>query len=835
MSTPIRNNTPRVIFNGFKDESQQALVAELEQTPIHLALLYLLAQRGPEYPVLCGPNGDLGRIFGSDTLNVRSKFFTHQTEMAKTITAEANAVLIKRLFPTDSATAGLTLVATIKRKLPSLTTEGITNRRARDAFGAFLSRANGDALYINDDAVIPGTITGIFTPTFTTVGVFEPASLPVGVVAGETYQIQGMAGEYQDVFDEDVNNYDYVTFTESAPSVIDGITLIHSHLTMNEIENGELGSAVQVPEFLALKWEWVPVEYADGDLVDSQTKIGLTTSGDYQTITIPVKTMWAPSQGEYGNNIASCVYVDNGYSTTVIEENKTLVLKARFDERTAVGKPWIPLDNLKGAASVNFTYLPTAYNESTGETLFVNNIVDYYNDDGVLSGRSPTIGPIGEVLMHGSLATAGYELNTSAAALAAEFTAFGPANHMDLLYSIIAKAEAVGRANELSDVNLGHVVGDFTEATDKMLLNIFDGIGSNGVPYYGFKVGSTLATSYPTLDFQTLVSFDKNQRYPLGGGEDGTTTNEMFEDLVKYEINSNYNNPEYDLTDMARYPFSALYDSGFSDEGGVESTKDTLAKWLSYRPDVHVTIGTHAAGEKLDIATEEGRASFLLENLQQYAESEEYGTSCVRAVIVAHSGDKIQGTYRGRLPLTFELAQKRARYLGAGNGVAKYGNEYSKLPGSAIENFKNVNNVFMTYGQRETLWTSGVNFVQFADRSTLFFPALETVYDPRNSVLTSELLMQIACDVTKQCDKTWKFMTGDVEYTPEQFLERSNQKLAELVAGKYGNRVQIVPNAYYTAADTARGYSWVMDAIIYGNVMKTTATVNVIIRRSFDQ
>jgi hypothetical protein len=338
-----------------------------------------------------------------------------------------------------------------------------------------------------------------------------------------------------------------------------------------------------------------------------------------------------------------------------------------------------------------------------------------------------------------------------------------------------------------------------------------------------------LDETFPGLEYPSDISFtskDQGINY-FGGGEDGTTTNAAYEDKVAFEINENFNNVNYSLLDMARYPFSALYDSGFTLD-----TKLLFAKWLDRRPDVHITLATHAEGETLTVEEEAARADIIMSELKLHGESEEWGTSCTRAVVVGHSGNFRTGTYPNRVPMTvFELAYKRALYFGAGSGIAKNGLDYTTFPGTELTMSKNINNIFMTESQREYLWVNGVNFVQFADRDSIFFPALQTVYNPRNSVLTSERIMQIACDVTKQAQKVWVMMTNEDRLTESQFIERSNAKLLALVAGKYDNRVVVTPNAYFLPADSARGYSWVMDAIIEGNVMKTVQTVNIRIRR----
>lgn len=842
MST-IRNNTPRVIFNGIKDESIEVLLPELEQEPIHLPLIYTFAQRGPVEPVLCGPNGDFRRIYGTESLNARGPFYTHASKLIEVVTGQANSVLIKRLIPDNAETAGLTLLTKVIRKTGG---GSVFHLRARNPDGTLMS-TNSVPMYVVDAGYAGTPITTAITDW--NVATAALATTQLTTKPNGNYRLQGLT-EVDVTIDgtPKLNNGHIVTVAAFAISA--DYKPVQTRLGMT----GDASSPVDGGKYI-VTWEWIPASYTNGELDEIHTKIDFaaaTPSAGYETITIPVKTYFADSPGEYGNNIGVREYVISNYNTDVVEDNKALVIRNQFLERSRAGKPAYVVDTLTNAAGVDFTYNPAAYNETTQENLYINNVVDYYNSDGILSGTSPTFGPCGELTIHdavGNFTSAATGAGVDGPSQFGQYISLDITKNIEILYTIIAEAEAEARATEtagdakvwdtLNSVYVNNeAIGEFDESTDAMLLNIFTGSPTNGVPYYGFKVGSygtefdnTVKESHPTIDSLSIASFDTLTINYFNGGVDGDLTAEVMKDQLIWEVEQNYNNPDYDLTDTGRYPFSCLYDTGFD-----VATKISLMNWMSYRKDVHVAVGTHAIDEKLDIPTEESRATQLLTAASGFAESEEFGTNCVRCVIIAHSSEFIRGIFKRRVPLTFELAHKRARYLGAGNGVVKYGLDYTQIPFNTMEvmNPSKVNNIFMKYENRETLWTSGANFVQFADRSTVFFPALQTVYNPRNSVLTSELIMQLAVDVTKQCDVVWKLLTGNTDLTPGQFLERSNQMLSERVAGKYGSRIVVTPNAYYTEADTARGYSWVMEAIIYGNVMKTTATVNVIVRRNFD-
>jgi hypothetical protein len=648
----IRNNTPKVYFQGIKDESILPLVPELEAEPIHLPLLYVWTQRGPEAPVLCGPNGDYGRLYGSESLNERSPFFTHQTKLLQTITAEANSILVKRLIPDDAQVAGLTLVCTVIRKTPATSVSGTWNPTTAiptdagdksyrivgltvDSYvvlGETVS--NGDIVTFNnagDDIAAVIQPSGMFyrqsrngagvletdaagNPLYVFTGTVAVPTGPWDVVADPDisllandgiYTVAGLAtGATLVIGGKTVKNGDIVTINSTSTAIADVYYSGEPQTKAILTANGQTPDVVV--ESVILKWDWVEVDYdVNGDLSDAHTKVSLETyatetTGPVQVLRFPIKTLLAPSHGEYGNNIAVREWVDTRYSNEVVEDNKSLTLKAQFLERAAPGKPAYVQSTLKDSTVTDFTYNPAAFNEFTKEDLYVDNLVRYYNDDGLLARTSPTFGPVGTIIVH-DLA---WDTTVSALpALVAEFTqaiSEGVTTCVDFVYDYVANVEAIARSAD------GSAVDTFDAAVDQRLLNIFSGVSTqaylNGVSYYGFKIGlynaGTQANeAYPTysVDFTNNVVFNSTNTYWFGGGVDGTMNNTTYEDQLAYEINENYNNPEYALTDTGRYPFSAVYDSGFS-----LNAKFLLNKWLGYRPDVHVTLATHAEGEKLD-------------------------------------------------------------------------------------------------------------------------------------------------------------------------------------------------------------------------------------------
>lgn len=131
----IRNAAPRAILNGIKDESGRTPVYEPEALPTHLPHVYLFSQKGPTLPQLVSGD-DMVRMFGSKTFDERSKYFTHQTVLAKVVNAEGNKMMVQRVVP-----PGANPPATLRLSVDIM--PELVPQYERDAEGRFVLDANG--------------------------------------------------------------------------------------------------------------------------------------------------------------------------------------------------------------------------------------------------------------------------------------------------------------------------------------------------------------------------------------------------------------------------------------------------------------------------------------------------------------------------------------------------------------------------------------------------------------------------------------------------------------------------------------------------------------------
>ena len=486
--------------------------------------------------------------------------------------------------------------------------------------------------------------------------------------------------------------------------------------------------------------------------------------------------------GEYGNNIgirlsqpgpATPIPTD----ASVIENQRAMIYRAQWIEREdEFSLPRIQ-SSINAEQYVEFALKPDVINPKTDMDLGVERIIEEYRSIDPSTGFMPIYGPIEDMYV--------YQENIE-----------------EILALLHAKEEAA---------NPGGVA-------DMNMINIMSALDFNGVDHYAVR-----------LDAGSLQLNEDTTHYGLGGA-DGDVDEATLNTLVRDECLYNWENIEYPLLDTARYPFSILYDTGFALE-----TKKAIIGTIGYRREISVTACTQDVLEKANSISEE---TSIMTALRAYArllpESTLWGTPVCRCVVVGHVGKKLNSKYRRHVPLVMELIEKRSKYMGAGEGKMKTQFAYDVSPYNRVETMMGVNHPWKPELVRSKDWELGLNWVQHADRSQLFFPAIQTVYDDDTSVLNNDINMLICVDVAKLSEEVWRQMAGNASLTDAQFLDKCNTTLLRLVEGRYDNRVTIIPNSYFTDADKARGYSWTMDVAVYMNNMRTVGVINVITRRQSD-
>lgn len=579
----------------------------------------------------------------------------------------------------------------------------------------------------------------------------------------------------------------------------------------------------------------------------------------------PIKTWTASSFGKNGNNfgIRTWVAKENTSSPVdndVVDDQKALIINSSIIQLTASGKQ-IPLDNLYSSSIVKDSFKPNAYNYKTDANLDPQVIVSSYTNT-ESKGQSNIYGPIGEVNVHqesiDELVSELFEVENSArykAFLTAghgtgseeedivkayndskeDFeeartnfkTAIGELDDNDITVEAYAVIKEIYENAMVAFEDAKTMVETYAEITygepvdDMYLIDFLTGTYRNGNPYEGIRISDEIGS---TKVNESTTAF-------LMQGNDGVMSNSLFDTAVSEDIQYNSDNVNYPLVDMARYPLSIFYDSGFSVD-----TKEVLMSWTAKRPEVSVTIGTHVWGEaQLSVKDEIAAGTHLRSVAANYAESSLHGTPVTRICIFGHSGRLINSPYKEFLPLTLQVADYRAAYMGAGSGVLNSTKAYDDgvAGNNQVTLFTEVNNTFMTDTGKADLWNDGINYVQHFDTDTLFYPTFQTTNPNKGSVLNSDITMLLNVDIMKESNKVWTKLSGNSSLVDAEFLNKSTTLLLEALADKYGTRITVEVESVQTPEDLALGYPWTQNITVYANTAKSLMNQNITNRRKF--
>jgi len=562
-------------------------------------------------------------------------------------------------------------------------------------------------------------------------------------------------------------------------------------------------------------------EYQDSGSVNADirtyaSKPGTMTDGRTTSTMYPIMAGIAKYQGSDYNNIGfsieSLLYDD--VDSDIVDETKSLPYKLALYSRTKAGSVPVVARSLYGEPSVQFSFKEKAINPKTGSRFDFEAIfgTQWYNETDELK-------------------TLKYE----------EY------EDIHIYRKNLELVQGLIMSNEKTHINDDATVVwddgltsstrqwfDFTTADqdgideEGYLLNLFTCKSSKNIPYFTVMVSDDVAT---LTGKQKEVNITKNTPIFLNGGSDGTLTNEYYESAVSI-IMADYADSDSKVIDNAINVETVIYDSGFT-----VPAKEALMSFISVRNDTNLVLSTHVdeLGEK-DLPLSEARAVAvaLRTKLRLKPESEYFGTPVMRAVIVLGTGLMRDGSTYNRIPLTYELAIKSARFMGAGDGKWKTVYAFDHGERAILEELVDVSPSFIPTGIKPTLWNDGIVTAQPKDRVQYFFPAIQTVYDDDTSVLNS-WPNAFACGVLDRIGSdAWREFTGSSFLSDSEFIYAVEAYCNERVSGIFGGLLTVIPEVIIDSADEQRGYSFHLNIKLYANNMKTVMVYSTSAYRSSD-
>lgn len=385
-------------------------------------------------------------------------------------------------------------------------------------------------------------------------------------------------------------------------------------------------------------------------------------------------------------------------------------------------------------------------------------------------------------------------------------------NNLDSVLQLFYDAE-----KNISDEHRDSVINN--SENNIHAFNVLTFTSSNGSPYQSVRL----------VDVAGSTRITRNTNMFMSGSEDGTLSEALLDTLVAADL-ENYNNSLHEYNDLVMHPESILYDSGF----GI-ATKRAFPKFISRRKDTFVVLSTFAHNAPALTLEQHYSVGVALKTmLELYPESATFGTGVMRGVICGGSGELLNSLYAKRVPTTYELMYKAARYMGAKNGSWRNGFLFDRAPGSVVTQLKNIDVTWVPASTRNTLWSVGINFVLNYKTRQQFFPAMQTVCENDTSVLNSFFTAVAISYLNKVEHSAWREFSGVMSLSPAQLEERVNNFVAAQVKDKFDGLFTIIPDCKVTEMDELRGYSWTLGIKIGAENSRTVMTTYVSAYRKSD-
>lgn len=353
-------------------------------------------------------------------------------------------------------------------------------------------------------------------------------------------------------------------------------------------------------------------------------------------------------------------------------------------------------------------------------------------------------------------------------------------------------------------------IGDFTGFNPqelqeaKYFFNLLGGTHSDGSPYQTFVYERGTGTT------ATLMS--ESIDHWAQGGTDGNMNDRDFEASVD-AILEEFTNPNSKYHDNVTFNDSTFWDSGYSLE-----FKKKIGRYLTDRKDRWVGCTTHVAGEGvLTPAEENARLTTIVAALKLYPDSALFGTPNFRAIVVKGSGNflKSVSTYRPRVPVLYELLRMTTKYWGRQSGIANPRYDFSEGDNNFLKYLTNISNPWTPYVVRNTAWAAGGMWCERSESGKFYFPALHTIYEDDSSTLSNFRTMLAHVEVNKIGAELHRRFTG--KDWPEERLKQESEDwfYSKVKDNKFGGKIQIRGEMFFTKIDQAKGYAWHFKVEIY--------------------
>jgi hypothetical protein len=268
----------------------------------------------------------------------------------------------------------------------------------------------------------------------------------------------------------------------------------------------------------------------------------------------------------------------------------------------------------------------------------------------------------------------------------------------------------------------------------------------------------------------------------------------------------------------------------FSDPGFNTATKNLLFNMLDMRDFFKLDVATQDISMPPNTQAQDLSAGQALAfRAQMHPESIINGVGCCRVGVYAHASTLISGgAYSGLVPFNMNRLMQRRDLDG---GLYIKGSS-GGLPNSQVTIFYAPNWVADSEDIRKLAWAEAINVVSHADRTTIFYPSLRTVYPNDTSLLSDDEVSDRIIYMAKIVRKIWAKYAG--VRLPKPKLYPLIQKDIDDSCGKAfsADNIVIKSTVFETAADANLGYAISVNLTVAGDMPLLQANFNVIVARA---
>ncbi len=507
-----------------------------------------------------------------------------------------------------------------------------------------------------------------------------------------------------------------------------------------------------------------------------------TTSGPLGagSKTIPLWDIKGPYRGEDVNGFGyrlsvlhpkSDTPVDSAYSESV----GSRVYGLEFIETLEGVTSPVTWNTLTGASSVKFAFKPGAYYEPLRQDLDFEDVVPKsYRKMIPDFGMLPDDGPFEEFHIY--------------------------RDNLELLLKLAQ--------SKISDA-----------PADPYLVDIFNGVDLNGNPYDGLQVNPTGTTG--------ASHFSSKHSHFFTGGENGTLTNEKYDELVRREMMLFPKDGKVTYDDELKYSLGCFWDFGFSFD-----TKEALVNLISRSRNTFLMLCPQVYSEdRMDIQAEESAKIALNEMVAAAPESIEFGTPVARCLIMGQTAYIRNSSYKPFVPALYTLASMFSKYMGAKEGTCKPSFRFGRGKDTVIEDIADITLPYKKPEVYASDWEVGLITARSYDYYRAFIPAIQTAYPNDRSVLNNALFTFLMTYVFRVSDRVWADFSGESRSTREELAQDVEAEVTRRLTGRLDGIADIVPHARFTAEDISNGYSITLDINAYGGVMTTQFNTSIRVYR----